>query len=97
MAKCELSGKSSVVKNLVSHSNIKTKSRVFSNIQGKKFFSPQLKSAFRFKIAASVLRDIDKAGSFDNFIVRQKDSFLSKKALQVKKKILKKTRRPNTK
>ena len=92
MARCELSGKSSVVKNLVSHSNIKTKSRAFSNIQSKKFFSSQLKSAFKFKIAVSVLRDIGKAGSFDTFIVRQKDSLLSKKALQIKKKILKKTR-----
>ena len=34
MARCELTGKGPVVKNLVSHSNIKTKSTANANIQG---------------------------------------------------------------
>lgn len=89
MAKCELSGKKSVVKNLVSHSNIKTKSRAFPNIQTKKFFSQRLRRPFQFKVAVSAIRNIDKAGGFDIFISGQKDSFLSPKALRIKKKILK--------
>ena len=79
MAKCELSGKASVSKNLVSHSNIKTKSRALPNIQSKKFFSYQLKNSFRFKVATSAVRDIDKVGGFDVFIIKQKDKcFISK-------------------
>ena len=93
MAYCELSGKASVVKNLVSHSNIKTKSRALPNIQSKRFFSYQLKRSFRFKVATRAIRNIDKAGGFDTFIVQQKDSVLSPRALQVKKQILKKTRK----
>ena len=92
MAQCELSGKASVVKNLVSHSNIKTKSRAYPNIQSKTFFSSQLKSNFKFKVAISTLRSIDKIGSFDVFIVRQEDKNLSSKALKVKNKIIKKTK-----
>ena len=91
MAKCELSGKAPVVKHLVSHSNIKTKSRAHPNIQFKKFFSYHLKSSFKFKVAASAVKNIDKVGGFDIFIMKQKDSHLSSKALKVKRQILKKT------
>lgn len=94
MAHCELSGKSPVVKNLVSHSNIKTKSRAKPNIQHKKFFSLQLRQTFQFKVATSTLRDIDKLGGFDIYMIRQKNSVLSSKALKVKKQILKKTKTP---
>ncbi len=92
MAKCELSGKTPVVKNLVSHSNIKTKSKAFPNIQSKKFFSQQLKNSFKFKVAVSAVKNIDKVGGFDIFIMKQKDSALSPKALKVKRQIFKKTR-----
>lgn len=92
MAKCELSGKAPVVKNLVSKSNIKTKSRAFPNVQSKRFFSSQLKSFFKFKVAVSAVKGIDKVGGFDIFIMKQKDSCLSPKALKVKRQILKKTR-----
>ena len=91
MAKCELSGKTPVAKNLVSHSNIKTKSRAFPNIQSKRFFSHQLGGFFKFKVTASVVKHIDKLGGFDIFIMKQKDKNLSLKALKVKRKIFKKT------
>ena len=90
MAYCELSGKKAVVKNLVSHSNIKTKSMAWPNIQSKKFFSFQLKKSFKFKVAAQAIKNIDKAGGFDVFMAQQKDSFLSPKALKVKRQIAQK-------
>ncbi len=90
MASCELSGKAPVVKNLVSHSNIKTKSKALPNIQSKKFFSSRLKQFFKLKVAVSAIRNVDKVGGFDLFIVQQKDSLLSPKALKIKKQILKK-------
>ena len=94
MSHCELTGKGPVVKNLVSHSNIKTKSRAFPNIQSKRFFSFQLNKYIRLKVAVSAIRAVDKVGDFDVFIVRQPDRALSSRALEVKKKILKKTSRP---
>ena len=92
MAYCELSGKKAKVKNLVSHSHIKTKSKALPNIQSKKFFSYQLKTSLKFKVSAGVIREIDKLGGFDVFIVKKTDGCLSPKALQVKKQILKKTK-----
>ena len=91
MSRCELTGKGPVVKNLVSHSNIKTKSRAFPNIQSKRFFSFQLNKYVRLKVAVSAIRDIDKVGDFDVFVVRQADRVLSSRALGVKRKILQKT------
>ena len=93
MAQCELSGKAPVAKNLVSHSNIKTKSKAFPNIQSKRLFSLRLKRFFQFKLSVSALRDIDKAGDLDTFLIRQEDSLLSRRALKVKKQILNKNRK----
>jgi len=93
MAKCELTGKAAVAKNQVSHSNIKTKSRAFPNIQSKRFFSYQLNRSIKLKVATSTIRDVDKLGGFDDFIMKQPSQKLSKKALTVKRGILKKTRR----
>lgn len=92
MSRCELSGKSPVVKNLVSHSNIKTKSTAHPNIQNKKFVSEALDQNFSFKVAASTLKTIEHMGGFDKFILKQDDAILSKKALTVKNKIAKKIR-----
>lgn len=90
MSHCELTGKKPVVKNLVSHSNIKTKSRAFPNIQRKRFFSPGLKRAFHLRVAASTIRSIDKAGGIDFFLIRQARPLLSPLALTLRKKLEKK-------
>jgi len=92
MASCELSGKKTRSKNLVSHSNIKTKSKSFVNVQSKRFFSLHLKKNFQFKVSTHAVRQVDKWGGFDVFMMRQKDQLSSPKALKVKKQLLKKLR-----
>ena len=90
MSICELTGKKPVVVNLVSHSNIKTKSLSRPNIQNKQLYSQALKQSFHFNIAMSTLRTIEHKGGFDAFILRQPNHLLSKKAVNVQKKIKKK-------
>lgn len=90
MARCELTGKGPVVKNLVSHSNIKTKSRAFLNIQSKRVFSKSLNKLVRFKMAVSTIKNMEASGGFDSFLLRQSDDQLSKRALSVKNKVRKK-------
>ena len=90
MPYCELSGVGPVVKNLVSHSNIKTKSRAFPNIQKKTFYSLGLKRFFRAKVSTRALRSMDKMGGFDVYLMKQKDSFLSHRMLRVKNLLSKK-------
>ncbi len=89
MAICELTGKGPVSKNLVSHSNIKTKSRAFANIQKKRLFSPALNEFVALKIATSTIRSIEHSGGFEKFLINQGDDKLSKRALTVKKRLMK--------
>lgn len=90
MSRCELTGKSAVVKNLVSHSNIKTKSRALPNVQKKRIFSRVLNQMVRLQVATSAIRDMEHMGGFDNFLLQAGDESLSKRALAVKNRIKKK-------
>lgn len=92
MSRCELTGKSPEVKNLVSHSNIKTKSVAMPNVQQKRLFSNILNEMVSLKLATSTIRSIDHVGSFDKFVLNQPDSKLSKRALQVKTRMLRRLR-----
>lgn len=87
MSRCELSGKGPVVKNRVSHSNIKTKFKVQPNIQRKQVFSHALGRNVRFYMATSTIRSLEHVGGLDSFILKQSDATLSKRALEVKRKI----------
>ncbi len=97
MPRCELTGKGPVVKNLVSHSNIKTKSRSHPNIQQKQMLSRSLNESMSFKLAASTIRTIEHVGGLDAFILKQDDALLSKRALKFKNKIKKKLNRKTEK
>jgi large subunit ribosomal protein L28 len=90
MSRCELTGKSPVVKNLVSHSNIKTKSIAQPNVQKKRIFSKILNQMVRLQVAASAIRDMEHMGGFDVFILSREDATLSKRALEVRSRIRRK-------
>ncbi len=87
MAICELTGKGPVSKNLVSHSNIKTKSRAMANVQKKRLFSPTLNEFVQLNVATSTIRSIEHTGGFDKYLLNQKDGLLSKRALSFKKRL----------
>ncbi len=89
MGRCELTGKSPVVKNLVSHSNIKTKSVAKPNVQKKRLFSRSLNKLVTLRVATSAIRDLEHTGGFDKFIMSQCESKLSKRALAVRNEIKK--------
>ena len=87
MARCELSGKGPVVKNKVSHSNIKTKSRAYPNVQKKKLHSGTLNEMVTLSVATSTLRSLEHMGGLDKYILKQDEKNLSKRALEVRKRI----------
>lgn len=90
MSRCELTGKGPVVKNLVSHSNIKTKSVALPNVQKKRIFSKVLNQMVRLNMATSTIRDMEHMGGLDNFILNQNDELLSKRAMDIKRRIKRK-------
>jgi large subunit ribosomal protein L28 len=90
MGRCELTGKGPVVKNLVSHSNIKTKSTSQPNIQKRRLFSKVLNEMVTLRVATSALRSMEHTGGLDKFILNQEDGVLSKRAMDVKRRIRRK-------
>jgi large subunit ribosomal protein L28 len=87
VGRCELTGKSPVVKNLVSHSNIKTKTISQPNIQKKRIFSQALGQLVTLRVAASAIRDMEHVGGLDKFILKQEEETLSKRALAIRNRI----------
>jgi large subunit ribosomal protein L28 len=83
MSKCELTGKGPIVKNLVSHSNVKTKRWSKPNIQKRRVYSDSLNQFVTLRIANSTVRTMDHVGGFDRFIVGQPSSALSKRARRI--------------
>jgi large subunit ribosomal protein L28 len=92
MPRCELSGKSPEVKNKVSHSNIKTKSVALPNVQQKRLYSTLLGEMVSLKLATSTIRSIDHMGSLDKFVLNQSTEQLSKRALTLRTRMLRKLR-----
>lgn len=92
MALCELTGKKPIVKNLVSHSHVKTKKKAQPNIQAKRLYSPALKGFVSLKVAASTIRSIEHVGGFDAFILQQDPVALSARALKIFNKIKSKSK-----
>jgi large subunit ribosomal protein L28 len=88
---CELTGKTLMVGNNVSHANNKTK-RVFRpNLQVISLASEALGQVYKLRIAMSALRTIDRTGGLDAFLLKAKDADLSARALKLKRQIAKKT------
>ena len=88
--RCELTGKTLLVGNNVSHANNKTK-RVFRpNLQVISLASDSLKQTYKLKICMSALRTVDKVGGLDVYLLKAKDATLSTKALRLKRQVEKK-------
>lgn len=59
---CQITGKSVMVGNNVSHSNRKTKRKFYPNLLTKKFYVPEDDMYVTLKISAAALRTINKKG-----------------------------------
>lgn len=96
MARCELTGKGPVVKNKVSHSNIKTKFMAIPNVQKKRFYSNALGEFVTLKVAASTIKSLEHSGGFDKFVLNQDEDDMSVRGLTVKRRIARKIKSKKT-
>ena len=87
--RCELTGKGPIVKNKVSHSNIKTKTWMTPNIQKRRLYSDTLETYVTLRVATRTIRSIEHVGGFDKFILAQGVEGLSKRARAVQSRIRK--------
>ena len=87
--RCELTGKSPMVGNNVSHANNKSKRRFLPNLNEVTLASETLGETHRFRISAAALRTVDHRGGLDAFLAAANDAELSPKALKLKRDIAK--------
>ena len=62
---CQITGKTVITGNNVSHSNIKTKRKFEPNLQTKRFYVPETDAWVTLKVSAAGLRIINKKGIFN--------------------------------
>jgi large subunit ribosomal protein L28 len=88
--RCELTGKSVMSGNNVSHANNKTRRRFLPNLVNVTLMSEALNQRVRMRISANALRSVEHRGGLDAFLTKAADSVLSPKARLLKKQIQKK-------
>ena len=87
--RCELTGKSPMTGNNVSHANNKTRRRFLPNLNDVSLTSETLNQTVSFRISAAALRSVDHRGGLDAFLAKAADAGLSPKALKLKRDIAK--------
>jgi large subunit ribosomal protein L28 len=83
--KCELTGKSVLYGNNVSHANNKTSRRFLPNLQSASFLSESLGRSIRFRVTPSCIRTVDSKGGLDKYLLGSRDDSLCKRAIAIKK------------
>ncbi len=87
---CELTGKTVLYGNNVSHANNKSRRRFLPNLNNVSLLSDALNQSIRFRISAKALRSVEHNGGLDGFLLKSRDEALSLKARRLKKLIVKK-------
>jgi large subunit ribosomal protein L28 len=87
---CELTGKSRLTGNNVSHANNKTKRVYLPNLQNVTLLSDGLERSFKFRVSTHGLRSVEHNGGLDNWLLKAGDEKLSARALKVKRDLKKK-------
>lgn len=85
--RCELTGKSVLTGNNVSHAHNKTRRRFLPNLCNVSLMSETLGRNVRLKVSANALRTVEHRGGLDAFLAKAKNSELSLKARRIKRQI----------
>ena len=88
MAKrCQLTGKSVMSGNNVSHANNRTRRRFLPNLQSTSMQSEILGRRIRLRVSTSAMRTVEKHGGLDPFLLQARNSELAEEAQQLKREI----------
>lgn len=88
--RCELTGKAVQSGHVVSHSNIKTKTRFLPNLCNVTLISDALARSVRLRVSAAALRTVEHCGGLDAYLGKAKQAVLSPGVLALKREIEKK-------
>ena len=87
---CELTGKTRLVGNNVSHANNKTKKTFLPNLQNVTLLSDSLERSVKLRVSTHGLRSVEHVGGLDNWLAKTNDNKLSLRVRRLKREISKK-------
>ena len=88
MAKrCQITGKTVMTGNNVSHANNKTRRRFLPNLQHATMHSEALGRRVSLRLSTSAMRTIAKHGRLDAFLMQARNAALADEARQLKREI----------
>ena len=87
--RCELTGKTVMTGNNVSHANNRTRRRFLPNLCNVSLMSETTGETYRLRVTAHAIRSVEHRGGLDAFLAKAKDDELSDRARQIKKQISK--------
>ena len=89
MAKrCQITGKTVMSGNNVSHANNRTRRRFLPNLQATTMQSEILGRSLKFRVSTSAIRTVEKHGGIDSFLIQAKNSDLAEEARAIKSEII---------
>ena len=89
MAKrCQLTGKSVMSGNNVSHANNRTRRRFLPNLQITSMQSEILDRKVSLRVTTSAMRTVEKHGGLDAFLLQARKGELAEKAQKLKREIV---------
>ena len=86
--RCELSGKSVQVGNIVSHANNKTKRRFLPNLQDTSVLSDALGHTVRLRLTPRAIRTLEHNGGLDAYLLGTGNSKLSDEMKALKRRVV---------
>jgi len=87
--RCELSGKSVLSGNNVSHANNKTRRRFLPNLQRVSVISESLGGSVRLRLTPNALRTLERNGGLDAYLTSTNTSKLSEEMKALKRRVVK--------
>ena len=89
MAKrCQLTGKSVMYGNNVSHANNRTRRRFLPNLQSTSMPSEILGRKVSLRVSTNAMRTVEKHGGLDAFLLQARNAELAEEARQLKREIV---------
>ena len=89
MAKrCQITGKTVMSGNNVSHAYNRTLRRFLPNLQATTMQSEILGRSLKLRVSTSAIRTVEKHGGIDSFLIQAKNSELAEEARAIKSEIL---------
>ena len=86
--RCQITGKTVMSGNNVSHANNRTRRKFLPNLQVTTMESEILGRKLRLRVCTSAIRTIEKHGGIDPYLIQAKNSELAKEARVLKTEIL---------